>query len=122
VITFLTLPEVARRLRYEDAEGVLTPKALHACRKWLSNHGIRPSLKRGLFRVEAIETAIARIELAESRRRNRGFQSRSTRFQQTQGALHGSHVSCEGVGQVHAGDVTEGSHGTLLNSIEQVTR
>jgi hypothetical protein len=119
VITFLTLPEVARRLRYEDAEGVLTPKALHACRKWLSNHGIRPSLKRGLFRVEAIETAIARIELAESRRRNRGFQSRSTRFQQSQGALHGAHVSGEGVGEFHAGDSGEGGDQMHVHNVEQ---
>jgi hypothetical protein len=117
VITFLTLPEVARRLRYEDAEGVLTPKALHACRKWLSNHGIRPSLKRGLFRVEAIETAIARIELAESRRRNRGFQSRSTRFQQSQGALHGAHVSGEGVGEFHAGSVDAPANPEQINSV-----
>jgi hypothetical protein len=119
VITFLTLPEVARRLRYEDAEGVLTPKALHACRKWLSNHGIRPSLKRGLFRVEAIETAIARIELAESRRRNRGFQSRSARFQQSQGALHGAHVSGEGVGEFHAGDSGEGGDQMHVHNVEQ---
>jgi hypothetical protein len=119
VITFLTLPEVARRLRYEDAEGVLTPKALHACRKWLSNHGIRPSLKRGLFRVEAIETAIARIELAESRRRNRGLQSRSSRFQQGKGSLHAAHLSGQVVGDVsHAASVDTARSAEQINSVE----
>jgi hypothetical protein len=48
--------------------------------------------------------------------------SRSARFQQSQGALHGAHVSGEGVGEFHAGEVTEGGGRALINSIEQVTR
>lgn len=117
-MTFLTLPEVARRLRYEDASGELTPKALHACRKWLANHGIRPSLKRGLFRVEAIEAAVERIELAESRRRNRGFKAHASRFQQAKGALHGAEVTLKGGLDVHAADSAPVDDAAHLNSLE----
>jgi hypothetical protein len=109
--TYLTVPEAQAYLRFPSRA---------AFRVWAKRNGL-PCCRRGartlLFLRRDLDDAVG-----NTRGKDRGFQSRSARFQQSQGALHGAHVSGEGVGEFHAGDVTEGSHGTLLNSIEQVTR
>lgn len=72
----MTLKEVGLYLRYEDESGELTRNALQACKRWLSDRGIRPSLNRKLYRRVLIETAIERSE--RSRRGNFGRKAGST--------------------------------------------
>jgi hypothetical protein len=117
---FLTFAEVAAYLRY-DLEGPHGEKAADALRKWLAKYGCRPSLRRGLYRLVQIEAAIDRLELAQSRRRHRGFQSQASRFDQRHSTRKGAGVSSEAVGDVHADDGAKADSGTLVNSIE-VTR
>lgn len=70
---FATLAEVAVELRYADALDGLTPKALYACRRWLSSRGVRPSLRRGLYRWAAIDLAIEQEDFkAVKARKQRG--------------------------------------------------
>lgn len=109
---FLTFAEVASYLRYE-----LDAKGADALRKWLAKYGIRPSLKRGLYRLVQIEAAIERIDAAQARRRNRGFKAHAARFQQRNRALHRAHVSGEGVGHVHAANDANGIDSTRGNCV-----
>ena len=82
----MTLAEVARYLRYEEPDGSLSPKALAACRKWLAQHGMRPSLKRALYRRDVLESVIARSDAEGRRRRNRGFRTHAKRFKNGDGS------------------------------------
>jgi hypothetical protein len=106
-------------LTSEEARDYLRFPTLRALYRWASSNAV-PKCRRGrsmLFLRRDLDDAVG-----NTRGKDRGFQSRSTRFQQTQGALHGAHVSGEGVGEFHAGEVTEGGGRALINSIEQVTR
>jgi hypothetical protein len=105
--TYLTVPEAQAYLRFPSRA---------AFRVWAKRNGL-PCCRRGartlLFLRRDLDDAVG-----NTRGKDRGFQSRSTRFQQTQGALHGSHVSGEGVGEFHAGDSGEGGDRVPLQTME----
>lgn len=69
---FLTLSETAAYLRY-DLDGPDGAKNKASLVKWLAKYGIRPSLKRGLYRLVQIEAAVERIEAEQTQRRRKGY-------------------------------------------------
>jgi hypothetical protein len=54
---------------------------------------------------------------AQSRRQQRGFQSRTSRLQQFQGTRHAAHVAGESVGNLHDASVAQGVNSDERNSI-----
>lgn len=115
---FVTFAQVAADLCY-DLSGPNGAKATDALRKWLAKYGLRPELRRGLYRQEQIDAVIDRLRLAQARSRNRGFQSHAARFQQRKGAHHGALVTGKAVMQVHAETVDEGAAPRPLNSLDR---
>lgn len=57
-----------------------------------------------------------------SRRRQRGFQSQASRFEQSPRSLHRTGVSGQVISERHAPEVSENGSASPRNSIEQVTR
>jgi hypothetical protein len=106
--TYLTVPEAQAYLRFPSRA---------AFRVWAKRNGL-PCCRRGartlLFLRRDLDDAVG-----NTRGKDRGFQSRSARFQQSQGALHGAHVSGEGVGEFHAGDSGEGGDQMHVHNVEQ---
>lgn len=121
---FLTFVEVAAYLRY-DLAGPDGAKAADALRKWLAKYGCRPSLKRGLYRLVQIEAAISRLEVAQSRRRHRGFKAHASRFQQPKRTLNSLPVSDQPhrhqlrpVSRLHAGKDEGSESGSRVHSMD----
>jgi hypothetical protein len=101
-------------LTSEEARDYLRFPTLRALYRWASSNAV-PKCRRGrsmLFLRRDLDDAVG-----NTRGKDRGFQSRSTRFQQTQGALHRAHVSGEGVGEFHAGSVDAPANPEHCNSI-----
>lgn len=118
---FLTFAEVAAYLRY-DLSGPNGAKQADAMRKWLAKYGCRPSLKRGLYRLALIESAVQRLDAKQADRRKRGFKTQAARFQKPSRSLHGSDVSAQPISDVHAGERSETRSGSPVNSLEQGAR
>jgi hypothetical protein len=94
--TYLTLLEIARDLRYDG------PRAEANCREWLRRRGIRPSLKRGLFRRDLIEAALDREE--------RGFKPSPSRSEQSQGSRQSVSIPSQSRADLHAAQSDSAAH------------
>jgi hypothetical protein len=103
-------------LTSEEARDYLRFPTLRALYRWASSNAV-PKCRRGrsmLFLRRDLDDAVG-----NTRGKDRGLQSRSSRFQQGKGSLHAAHLSGQVVGDVsHAASVDTARSAEQINSVE----